>query len=1010
MIGQTIAHYRILAKLGEGGMGIVYLAEDTRLGRRVAVKTLNETGVPDRHHFRTRFVREARAASALNHRHIATIHEYGETEDGRPYLVMELIDGKMLNQLLDESALTLAQAVALVRDVAEALAEAHRHGIVHRDIKPSNVAVNARGEVKVLDFGLAKQLHGNGAAQESDPNAQTHLNTQTREGVIVGTPMYLSPEQALGLPVDARSDLFSLGALLYECIAGRPAFTGLSAADICARVIRDDPPPPSRSNPRVPPALDRITLKALAKKVEARYQTAAELSADLNALHAQLTGNSDVVQPTTMRLSLASHTARTGARSTLSDIFKRPRLSLGYLLVGLLAVGLLTLGTWLALRPTPHQPTGPVLQAYERGVEALREGAYYRARKKLEQVVSADPKFVLAHARLAEALTELDDTDKAKDELLAVTQLKTERAALTQPEALRLDAITATVTHDFDGALKAYAELAAANPTDVPALFDLGRAYEHKEDIDKAIESYTQVTQLDLNNAAALLRLGILNGRKQDEARANATFDQAEKLYQEGGDLEGIAEVAYQRGALLGQTGKLSEARTQLGRALDAARFAQNMYQQVRASLQLSSVAAKDGDTSTARQLATDAVNLARANDMEGLATAGLLDLGYAFLVRRAYADAEQYLQDALNFAQRYKGKRNEARANQLLGSLYIQQENADKGLPYVEQALTFYQSGSYRKEVAQCFILQGRAQLLKGDYAAALIIFDDQLRLARQVDDQAQIARSQAEIGSALTKQELYPQALRFYTESYEIYNTLGNRLNTGFALLNQGDTLAYLGRNDEAHTALTRLTAYLEHLSDDNNNKHVYTAYAALIGARIALSEHDFPKAKSACQLALNTIRPQNKSTLASTKALLGLVELRVGAAGVARGLCREALALAEQLDDSRLRVEEGLALSEVLLESGDAAGALPVALQAQEISARLRLQESGWRAALLAARAAQRLGQHDIMRTQLSTTRGILTSLQEHWDIESFNTYRLRQDIQLYIRQLDEISSTT
>src|ERR1043165_6596929 len=156
MIGRTISHYRILSKLGEGGMWIVYVAEDTLLRRRVAIKSLTLPRTPGQSHFRTRFLREARAASLLNHPHIATVHDYGETEDGQPYLVMELIDGQSLSDLLREDSLPVDRAVEIIKQVTEAIAEAHRHGIVHRDIKPSNVVLNQCNEVKVLDFGLAK--------------------------------------------------------------------------------------------------------------------------------------------------------------------------------------------------------------------------------------------------------------------------------------------------------------------------------------------------------------------------------------------------------------------------------------------------------------------------------------------------------------------------------------------------------------------------------------------------------------------------------------------------------------------------------------------------------------------------------------------------------------------------------------------------------------------------------------------------------------------------------------
>src|SRR5215211_4172547 len=277
MIGQTFSHYRILEKLGEGGMGAVYLAEDLHLARRVAIKFLTATD----HHYRARFIREARAVSALSHINIAMVHDYGETSSGQPFIVMEYVKGKSLSDLLDEG-LTLNRSVEIISAVAEALGEAHQQGIVHRDIKPSNVLVNERGQVKVLDFGLVKHLF-EPPSSEVDLDANTIYSTQTRSDVIVGTPLYLSPEQATGKPIDGRSDIFALGALLYECLTGRSAFSGASVLEIGAQIIHVTPPHPSRINPQITAQLDRITMKALQKKVDDRYQTAAEFLKHLRA-------------------------------------------------------------------------------------------------------------------------------------------------------------------------------------------------------------------------------------------------------------------------------------------------------------------------------------------------------------------------------------------------------------------------------------------------------------------------------------------------------------------------------------------------------------------------------------------------------------------------------------------------------------------------------------------------------------------------------------------------------
>lgn len=1004
MIEQTISHYRILSKLGEGGMGIVYIAEDILLGRRVALKTLNATATPGKQHFRIRFLREARSVSTLNHQHIATIYDYGETLDGQPYIVMELVNGKILSDLLRDSALTLIRAVEIIKEIAEALAEAHRHGIVHRDIKPSNVAINERGQVKVLDFGLAKQLN-DVTAQASDPEAQMLLNTQTREGMVIGTPMYLSPEQAMGVAVDARSDLFSLGALLYECIAGVSAFSGTSPVEICAKVIRDDPPPPSRFNPLVLPELDRIALKALAKKTDARYQSAEEMISDLNTVHSLLQKRG-VDQPATKRLPPSSGTIRSGALSTLSDIFNRPRLSLSYLALGVLVAGLLAFIAWQAFRPKPHQPTTEAQRLYEIGVNALREGTYYRASKTLERAVAADNKFALGHARYAEALMELDYADKAKDELLSVSRLVPDRSILPQEERLYLDAITATVARDFASAIKSYKEIANLKPNEAQAYLDLGHAYENNDEINKAVESYEKAANLDPSNPTAFLKLGILYGRKQDSSQAEAAFDKANSLYLDANNFEGLAEIFYQRGYLLNQVGKLPESREQSLKSLEISRLGDNKYQQIRAMLQLSSIAYSAGDTAQAKQSATEAATLANSNNMENLMVQVLLDLGYAAFVRRDYNDAELNFKQGLELAQRYKARRNEARANWSLGSLYIQQEEPDRGLPYIEQALNFYRNGSYQKEVSRCLIMSGRAKLLKGDFDAALKVFEEQLQTARQVGDQAQVARSQAEIGAEYAKQELYPQAISYFEQSYSLNQSLKNPLNAAFSLLNYADMLARLGRNQEAHTALEQLSSFTDRLSNDNNNKQVYTAWSYLIAARMALSERNFAEAKMKSQQTLAAITAQNQNTLAIAKATLGLSQSLSGAKDEGKKVCEEAVAIATRTGDLRLLSDTRLILAEALLESGDAKGALTTALQAQENFARAHKQESEWRAWLIAGRASQRLHNYDAMRQQLLNAREALAKLETAWGAEAFNGYLNREDIRIYHKQLDAV----
>ena len=316
MTGQTVSHYRILEKIGGGGMGVVYLAEDTRLGRQVALKFLPESIAADPLGL-DRFRREARAASAINHPNICTIYDIGQDEEGRPFLAMEYLEGTTLKHRIEEGRpVPLPQIADWAVQIADALDAAHSKGIIHRDIKPANLFITTRQQAKVLDFGLAKVAADRARVGPSDLTATLSVALETSSGSTVGTICYMSPEQARGEDLDARTDLFSFGAVLYELATGSLPFEGKTTALVFNALLTSDPIPPSAKKPAVPADFERIVMRLLEKDRSLRYQSAADLAADLRR----------VQRDSTQTITAARPVARQSGRGGSMSAVRRLRL------------------------------------------------------------------------------------------------------------------------------------------------------------------------------------------------------------------------------------------------------------------------------------------------------------------------------------------------------------------------------------------------------------------------------------------------------------------------------------------------------------------------------------------------------------------------------------------------------------------------------------------------------------------------------------------------------------
>jgi tetratricopeptide (TPR) repeat protein len=665
------------------------------------------------------------------------------------------------------------------------------------------------------------------------------------------------------------------------------------------------------------------------------------------------------------------------------------------------------LGILFALRywhPSLYQPSAEAMTWYDRGTHAMQAGTYYAASKALDRSIEIDDRFALAHARLADTCNEIDNTEKAMEELLHALSLVPNRSALAKTDLIYLDAVGATIRRDLDAAIGRYRELVEQTPDSdkANAYVDLGRAYEKRDNLDKAIECYLEATKRDSQSAAAFLRLAILYGRGQEWKNAGDAFGQAENIYKAMSNQEGSVEVFYQRGALLAKAGRLSEAKVQLEKCLESLQNGDNKYQLVKTQLQLSSVYHVEGNTERAKEVATKAIAMAQASNIRSLATNGLIDLGYTLLNRGEFGEARSYFKQALDLAQRDKTRRSEARAFLALGSLNQRQSNSDEAISSLNEALKFYEPGGYRKETSLAQLLLGRAHQDKGDYEMAFKIFEQQLTLARELGDPAQVAATLSSITVLLgLDQEAYPEALSKLDENYKIDELRGSKVGMGFDLMNRGIFLSRLGRYEEASAALDRAFS----IAKDASFKELL-AWVQLTNAQIAVTQRRFGEARKMGQEAYDLSAKQFRKVELQAKYTIGLAAALSGAAQPARKLCEDAVAMAREANDPQLISSALLALAEALLQGNEAKRALENALQAQAMFARSGQQDSEWRTLLIAAKASELAGNKAARQDYASRADNLCAGLEQKWGKEAYNTYLSRPDIQNYRKQIAQI----
>jgi tetratricopeptide (TPR) repeat protein len=962
--------YRLTRLLGRGGMGEVHLATDLLLGREVAIKLVARDRLQDED-ARRRLLKEARLTASIDHPCICPVYDCGATADGRAYIVMQYIEGDTLAAVLRRrGALAPREALAIAAQLADALAAAHRNGLVHRDVKPANVIVTPGGAPKLLDLGIAK-LAGVAAPV---PDAPT-LSAATAPGTIVGTPAYMPPEQIEQRPVDGRSDLFSLGALLYEALTGQRAFGGTTVLDTAVKVLHSEPPAPSTVRTDLTERHDALCERLLAKDPAERFQSAQEVVGAIRLL---------LDEPHTS-------TARTAAveRPHRFRSLSRSAMVAGVVLV--LAAATLA-GIWLWQRSRGLPPVPEEAQRwYERGTEAIREGAYISGRTALEQAVAIAPQYVLAYARLAEADAGLGDERSAQQRLVRVASLVSDESMLPPAERPRLRAVRALVLRDVDAAVAIYRDLVARSPDDAKGWLDFGRAQEDAGLRGDARASYEQAVARDHQYAAAYLRLGGVQALEANRAEALESFARAEQLYRAASDSEGETEVLIRRGSMLDALGDLKAARRDLERALRLATDSRRTYQQVRARAALAGVTASEGRFDEAERVLSTAVQEAIADGLDIVAADALIDL--AAVVQADHPkEASAHLDRARQLADRAGARRASARAR-------LQQAAADQAagdpraaLALVNEVLPFCRTNRYRRYELQALSIASRAHQDLDQLDLAEKMSRDVLAVAGTVKDEAQEALALSNLASVTTALGNYPEALRMRDRVIAVRRRQGNRAALPYDLANRADLLVRLGRADEADATLEELEAGMAAGLQPYLGRARRVAFLRGLAAVTAL---DCERGQAYFRRAA-AAGPSTDSAAVLAPAVAAFCDARQKRKAAASGVRAPD-------DDRTLAREWEYWFAAAALARGDAAEALGEASKGLRLVGTLPNDELRWRLAAVAAVAARQAHDERTRQQMTGVARAALDRLRSAWNAD-FASYGRRADLATLRKQAD------
>jgi Tfp pilus assembly protein PilF len=953
-----LGRFRIVRLLGRGGMGEVYEAQDQELGP-VALKTIRRDLLGDRAVLR-RFKQEVQLAREVTSPNVCRIHELfmlpGPLQDRvAAFLTMELLKGMTLAKRIEQGPLPWSEAEPIAIELCQGLEALHTVGLVHRDFKPGNAMLARRGNVTqavVMDLGLALR-------PEESQRGQPKL---TVTGGIVGTPGYMAPEQFEGANVSAATDIYALGLVLYEMTTGRRPFE--ASTPMAAAVRRAKRPPRISSiQPGLPRRLDRVVEKCLEFEPADRFGSVGAVAKAL--------------------------------RGETADVTDRTKFSTGttqqrWAMAILMTAALLTVLTaaflfWNRIHSGSGGGSVEARRWYNQGTAALREGTYLKAAAALQRAVDLDKNFVLGHVRLADAWNELDFASKAKDEMLEASAIES-RGRLSALDQRYVEAIRHTIVRDFPAALQNYQDILSSLPGEMQAsgYVDVGRAHEKAGNIDQAITSYTAAAKLDSQAPAAFVRLGVLKSRRKQTAEADAAFSKAESLYSAASNLEGIAEIDFERGNDANTQLQLTEAREYLRKSLQAAKAIPSLQLEIRALTRLSVTEYLGRHTDESIALANQAIALAQDNAIEYWAIDGRIRLGNAFISRADYENAATQLEQALILAERGQHPRLIALAQLSLASVRARQNKPGEAIPLAKGAFDYYRPMGFASESVDALTQIVRAQRDLGDNQAALKTGQELLASAMNLDKPAVIMRAEDALGSVLLDLERYPEALDHFQRELSASRLLN--ANIEYSLLHYADTVWRLGDYAGAERTLAALPAASRTRSD------VATGVAE-VTTDMFFSQGRYAAAKQVAQRSL-----ANKTNVdpGYLERLMCEIETVSGSPAPAEEWCRKAIAQARQESDPRAGAAAELSLANAYLAAGSAAQALPVAKSARDFFTASGQNESEYLSLLSLAKILRALKNTVDSKQSAQEGLDILARFKHNWSPQQYKGYSGRRDV--------------